>query len=153
MEQQKPLKGEPVVILLVEDNPAHAELIMRNFEEHRIANHVCHLSDGETALNYLFRRGAYADSEKSPVPHLILLDLRLPRVDGLEVLQEIKASSQLRTIPVVILTTSAAEQDAVRAYEHHVNSYLVKPVDFEQFSKLMEELGFYWLAWNYYPWA
>jgi len=153
MEQQKSLKGEPVVILLVEDNPAHAELIMRNFEDHRIANHVRHVSDGEAALDYLFRRGAHADPEKNPAPHLILLDLRLPRVDGLEVLQEIKAAPELRTIPVVILTTSEAEQDAGRAYEHHANSYLVKPVDFEQFSKLMEELGFYWLAWNYYPWS
>ena len=153
MKQQKSLKGEPLVILLVEDNSAHAELIMRNFEDHRIANTLYHVTNGEAALDYLFQRGAYADPEQSPVPHLILLDLRLPRVDGLEVLQEIKATSELRTIPVVILTTSEAEQDAVRAYEHHANSYLVKPVDFEQFSRLMEELGFYWLAWNYYPWS
>jgi CheY-like chemotaxis protein len=153
MNTQKSPHGESVVILLIEDNPAHAELIMRNFEAHRIANRLVHVTDGEAALDYLFRRGAYADPAQSPRPHLILLDLRLPRIDGLEVLKAIKTSQALRPIPVVILTTSEAEQDVVRAYQHYANSYLVKPVDFEKFTELMRELGFYWLVWNYYPWS
>lgn len=153
MNKQTSLHGQPVVILLIEDNMAHAELITRNFEAHRVANRLYHVADGEAALNYLFRRGAYADPARSPRPQLILLDLRLPKVDGLEVLQAIKTAPEVCTIPVVILTTSAVEQDALRAYELHVNSYLVKPVDFDQFSALMEKLSFYWLAWNYYPWS
>lgn len=146
------LNGEPLTILLVEDNPAHAELVRRSFEDHRIANEIYHVSDGETALDYLFRRGDYAEPLDSPKPHVILLDLRLPKVNGLEVLKIIKTSTELQKIPVVILTTSAAEPDVSRAYENHANSYLVKPIDFAKFTQLMEELGFYWLGWNYYPW-
>jgi CheY-like chemotaxis protein len=152
MNNQTPPRGEPLVILLIEDNPAHAELIWRNFDAHRIANRLVHVPDGEAALNYLFRRGAYADPAQSPRPHLILLDLQLPKIDGLEVLKAIKASQELRPIPVVILTTSNSEQDVMRAYRQQVNSYLVKPVDFDQFTQLMETLGFYWLTWNYDPW-
>jgi CheY-like chemotaxis protein len=145
------IRGEPLNILLVEDNLAHAELVIRSFRDHRIINEIEHLSNGETALDYLFRRGPYTSPQSSPRPHLILLDLRLPRVDGLEVLKEIKRSDALRTIPVVILTTSETEQDIVKAYQYYANSYLVKPVDFAKFVRLIEDLGFYWLAWNYYP--
>jgi CheY-like chemotaxis protein len=152
MNHHKPPHGESLVILLIEDNPAHAELIRRNFETYRIANRLYHVPDGEAALDYLFRRGAYADPAQSPRPHLILLDLRLPRIDGLEVLKVIKTSQELRPIPVVILTTSEAEQDVVHAYQHYANSYLVKPVDFAEFTALMEELCLYWLVWNYDPW-
>jgi CheY-like chemotaxis protein len=144
---------EPFVILLVEDNPAHAELVKRTLEGHPVANRIIHISDGETALDFLFRRGAFADAEKSPRPHVVLLDLRLPRVDGLEVLREIRTSDALEKLPVVVLTTSEAEMDAARAYEYHANSFLVKPLDFDKFVRLMEDLGFYWLKWNYYPWA
>jgi CheY-like chemotaxis protein len=136
----------------VEDEPAHAELIIRGIETNGVANRINHVLDGEAALDYLFRRGEYADPEKSPTPHLILLDLRLPKVDGLEVLRAIKADEGLRRIPVVVLTTSEAESDVTRAYENHANSYLVKPVDFEKFGKLMGDLGFYWLVWNRHPW-
>lgn len=139
-------------ILLVEDNPDHAELVMRSFEDHRVANQIHHLTDGEAALDYLLRRGTYADPEKSPRPHVVLLDLRLPKVDGLKVLEQIRASEGLEKIPVVILTTSHAEMDVGKAYEHHANSYLVKPLDFDKFTKLMDDLGFYWLGWNHYPW-
>ena len=149
----KQMRGEPFTILLVEDNPAHAELVLRSFEDHRVANKIIHLSDGESALDYLFRRGVHADPKDSPRPHVILLDLRLPRMDGLEVLQEIRASEDLHTLPVVILTTSEAERDVAKAYEQHTNSYVVKPLDFEGFTALMEDLGFYWLGWNYYPWS
>jgi CheY-like chemotaxis protein len=145
------MDGEPLIILLVEDNPDHAELVVRSFEEHRVANKIFHVRDGEAALDYLFRKGPYSDPTSSPRPHVILLDLRLPKVDGLEVLAEIKASDDLQQIPVVALTTSESEQDMAGAYKSHVNSYLVKPVDFDKFSRLMDDLGFYWLAWNRKP--
>ncbi|MFQ5571022.1 MAG: response regulator [Rhodothermales bacterium] len=140
-----------ISILLVEDNPAHAELVMRSLENHRVANTIVHLPDGEAALDYLFRCGAYTDPEQSPRPHVILLDLRLPRVDGLDVLKEIKTSESLRAIPVVILTTSNTEEDVAQAYEYHANSYIIKPVDFSKFTQLMNELGYYWLDWNFPP--
>ncbi len=143
----------PLLILLVEDNPAHAELVKRSLEGHAVANRITHISDGETALDYLFRRGAYADPERSPRPHVVLLDLRLPRVNGLEILREIRTCNELEKLPVVILTTSEAELDAAKAYEYHANSFLVKPLDFDKFVQLMDNLGFYWLKWNYYPWA
>jgi CheY-like chemotaxis protein len=147
------MDGEPLVVLLVEDNPDHTELVMRSLEDHRIANTVQHVPDGEAALDYLFRRGKYSSPEKSPRPHMILLDLRLPRIDGLEVLKKIKTDETLRRIPVVILTTSEAEKDVAGAYANHTNSYLVKPLDFEKFSQLMDDMGFYWLAWNKRPTA
>ncbi|HXF86641.1 MAG TPA: response regulator [Anaerolineales bacterium] len=143
--------GEPLLVMLVEDNVDHAELIMRTLEEHRIANKVQHFLDGQSALDYLFRRGEYADPEKSPRPHVILLDLRLPRVDGIDVLRAIKESDEIKSLPVVILTTSEAEKDVARAYYNHANSYLVKPVGFEEFKQLMDDLGFYWLGWNTNP--
>jgi CheY-like chemotaxis protein len=145
------MKGEPIVILLVEDEDSHAEIVRRNFESCRMANQLIHVSDGQAALDYLHRRNGYSDPAKSPRPGVILLDLRLPKVDGLEVLKNIKTDSALSNIPVVILTTSKAEADMVKAYNNHANSYLVKPVDFTQFSQLMETFGFYWLAWNQNP--
>jgi CheY-like chemotaxis protein len=143
--------GAPLIILLVEDNLPHAELVKRSLEGHEIANKIYHVSDGEAALAYLFRQGVYADPATSPRPHVVLLDLRLPKVSGLDVLREIKTSNDLRTIPVVILTTSTAERDVVSAYAQHANSYLVKPVDFATFTRLMHDLGLYWLLWNYHP--
>ena len=145
------MDGEPLIILLVEDNPDHTELIMQSFRDHRVANKINHVSDGESALDYLFRRGDYADPKKSPRPNVILLDLRLPKVDGLEVLNEIKDVEKLRRIPVVVLTTSETEKDMSKAYNNHANSYLVKPVDFDKFTRLMDDLGFYWLGWNSKP--
>jgi CheY-like chemotaxis protein len=145
------MKGEPVVILVVEDDPAHIEIIRRNFEASRLANRLISVEDGQAALDYLHRKGQYDDEAKFPMPNLILLDLRLPKIDGLEVLKTIKSDQKLSIIPVVILTTSSAEADMVKAYELKVNSYLVKPVDFIQFSRLMETFGYYWVAWNQYP--
>ena len=147
------IQQAPLTILLVEDHIPHAELGKRNFARHRVANQIHHVTDGEAALAYLFRRGPYADPATSPRPHVILLDLRLPKVSGLEVLREIKTTNELQTIPVVILTTSTAERDVSRAYEQHANSYLVKPVGFAEFARLMQDLGFYWLAWNHCPWS
>lgn len=145
------MQGAAVEILLVEDDPDHAELIIRGLEGNLVANQVRHVSDGEAALDYLFRRGEYADAEKSSRPHLILLDLRLPRIDGLEVLREIKADDELRRIPVVVLTTSEADPDIARAYDNQANSYLVKPAEFDGFRRMMRDLGFYWLVWNQHP--
>jgi DNA-binding response OmpR family regulator len=136
---------------LVEDDPAHTEIIKRTFEESRLANRLISVEDGQAALDYLHRRGLYHDEVKFPMPNLILLDLRLPKVDGLEVLKTIKSDQKLTGIPVVILTTSSTESDMVKAYEWHANSYLVKPVDFAQFNKLMNTFGYYWIAWNQYP--
>jgi CheY-like chemotaxis protein len=144
-------EGEPLVILLVEDNRDHAELVVRGLQAHRVANRIHHVSDGEEALDYLFHRRAYADPKDSPRPHLVLLDLRLPKIDGLEVLKTLKGDESLRSIPAVVLTTSAAERDLAGAYESYVNSYLVKPVDWAKFAKVIEDLGFYWLAWNRVP--
>src|SRR5512133_3719350 len=144
-------KGEPLVILFIEDDPAHAEITMRNFKKNRISNKVIHLWDGQEALDYLFHHGKYTDPATSPLPHLILLDLRLPKVDGLEVLEKIRSVDKLKCIPVVILTTSDTEADITKAYTYNVNSYLVKPMDYDKFSNLIEAFGFYWVVWNKYP--
>ncbi len=145
------MEGSPLTILLVEDEPGHAELVKRNLRRHRVVNALLHVEDGEQALDYLYQRGDFTDPETSPRPHLILLDLRLPKRDGIEVLQEIKANASLQSIPAVVLTTSDAETDIAKAYEARANSYLVKPVDFGKFWQLVEDLGFYWLAWNRQP--
>ena len=145
------LTGEPLHILLVEDNDAHAELVIRSMRDQQVANKIHHVSDGEQALDYLFQRGAHTDPLLNPRPNYVLLDLRLPRVDGLDVLKTIKNTPSLLRIPVVILTSSDAETDIAKAYEHHANSYVVKPLDFKSFTKLMKELGFYWLGWNAKP--
>jgi CheY-like chemotaxis protein len=144
-------QGEPLIILFIEDDPAHAEITMRNFKKNRISNKVIHLWDGQEALEYLFRQGKYSEPDLSPTPHLILMDLRLPKVDGLEVLEKIRAEEKLKCIPTVILTTSEAEIDISRAYNYNVNSYLVKPLDYNKFSNLIEDFGFYWVVWNKYP--
>ena len=145
------VQGEPIVILLVEDDVAHAEIVRRNLGAFRVANRIVHVEDGQAALDYLFRQGDYAHAQSSPRPNLVLLDLRVPKVDGLEVLRRIKGDDDTKKIPVVVLTTSDAESDMVAAYSHGAGSYLVKPVDFEKFTSLMEVFGFYWLAWNRFP--
>ena len=145
-----PSRG-PLRILLVEDNPDHAELVRRGFEEHSRRVLLTLVPDGEAALDYLFRRGDWSDPAQSPRPNLILLDLRLPKLDGFQVLQAVKAESELCNIPTVVLTTSEAESDMARAYSRHANSYLVKPVDFDRFVDLVAEIEGYWLDWNRQP--
>lgn len=145
------LSGEPLHILLIEDNDAHAELVIRGMRDQQVANRIHHVPDGEKALDYLFSRGEYTDQQQNPRPNLILLDLRLPRVDGLEVLKTIKTTPALLRIPVVVLTSSDAENDIARSYDFHANSYIVKPLDFKTFTRLMKDLGFYWLGWNAKP--
>jgi CheY-like chemotaxis protein len=149
------MEQSPPSVLLVEDNPAHAELIRRSFEQYEAAGEVVHLSDGEQALHYLFQRGTYAGHRSRPRPHVILLDLRLPRVDGLDVLQRIKTAEDeaLRRIPVVVLTTSSSDRDLTEAYERHANSYIIKPMGFNGFTALMKQLGMYWFERNFSPWV
>ena len=143
--------GEPLVLLLVEDNDAHAAMVKRSFEQHKVSNVIFHVDDGQKALDYIFHEGEYSDKQKYPHPNCILLDLRLPKVDGLEVLRRIKSDENTRKTPVVILTTSSADKDIAQSYEYHANSYVVKPMDFAKFESLMEDLGYYWLAWNQNP--
>ncbi len=145
------LSGRPIHLLLVEDDPAHAEIVRRNLSDFRVANQITHVSDGQAALDYLQAALEKPSDPNHLWPDLILLDLRLPKVDGTEVLRRIKADPALRLIPVVILTTSKAEQDVVAAYEKGAGSYLVKPVDFPKFSALLEAFGYCWLAWNQFP--
>ncbi len=145
------LNGEPLVILLIEDNESHAELVIRSMRDQRVANIIYHVVDGQQALDFLFHSGDYMNEENSPRPNLILLDLRLPKVDGLEVLKIIKETENLRRIPIVVLTSSDAESDIARSYDYHANSYVVKPLEFKTFIKLMGDLGFYWLGWNVQP--
>jgi CheY-like chemotaxis protein len=141
----------PLRILLVEDNPDHVELIQRSLVEIKDAVELAVARDGEEAVSYLRHTGPFADPEKSPRPHLVLLDLRLPKLDGFHVLREMKESEELRAIPAVVLTTSEADPDIARAYSLHANSYLVKPVDFERFVKLMGDVEGYWLECNRRP--
>ncbi len=142
---------EPVIVLLVEDNEDHAELVKRQLADHLVPNRIIHISDGQAALEYLSHEGGYGDQEKYPLPHVILLDLRLPKVDGIDVLKVLKESEELRCIPVVVLTTSESERDVARAYINHANSYIVKPIDHQKFRELMNDLGIYWMNWNKQP--
>jgi CheY-like chemotaxis protein len=142
---------DPPHVLLVEDNPDHEELIRRAFAEREPKVALAVARHGEEALDYLHRRGDYRDPRRSPRPRLILLDLRLPRVDGLEVLGEIKASPSLRSTPVVVLTTSDSEHDVARAYAQHANSYLVKPAEFSRIRELIDRVQSYWLGMNRLP--
>ena len=145
------LTGGSFHILLVDDNEDHAELIIRGMRDQQIANTIHYMPDGEKALDYMFNRGAYSDTEKNPRPNLVLLDLRLPRVDGLEVLRTIKTTKELLRIPVVILTSSDAESDIIQSYDYHANSYIVKPLDFRSLAMLTKDLVSYWLGWNAKP--
>lgn len=135
-------------ILLVEDNPDDVELTKRALKIHNIANEVIVAHDGVEALDYLFATGAYAGRDMTVTPQLILLDLKLPKVDGLEVLRRLRSDERTMFLPVVILTSSKEEQDLVNGYKLHANSYIRKPVDFNQFSEAVRQLGLYWLVLN-----
>ena len=145
------MSGRPLNILLVEDNPDHAELVRRNLENFQVANFLHHVEDGEAAIDFIFGQGIYADREKFPAPDLVLLDLRLPRVDGLEVLRHVKSHPTLHRTLVVMLTTSDAERDVAMAFVHHADGFLIKPVDFQSLAHLLKDLGFYPSAWNNNP--
>jgi len=137
-------------ILLVEDNPKDLELTLIALERSQLANDVIVVEDGAEALDYLYRRGKYADLPPGK-PAVVLLDLKLPKVDGLEVLKEIRDSTELRSLPVVMLTSSREEQDLVRSYELGVNAYVVKPVEFREFVKAIADLGIFWAVLNEPP--
>lgn len=143
--------AQPVEILLVEDNPSDEELTLHALRKHHLVNEIFVTRDGAEALDFLFRRGAYADRGPLDGPRMILLDLKLPKVDGLEVLRQIKADDALRRIPVVVLTSSNHETDIVESYNLGVNSYIVKPVEFDQFTETVRQLGMYWLLLNETP--
>lgn len=143
--------GSEVEILLVEDNPNDVEVTLRGLRKHNLANRIQVVEDGEAALDFLFARGAYAARASEGPPRLVLLDLKLPKVDGLEVLRALKAHGQTRGIPVVVLTSSREEQDLVESYKLGVNSYIVKPVQFDKFVESVSSLGLYWLLLNEVP--
>jgi two-component system, response regulator len=139
------------VILLVEDNPSDVGLTQRAFERHRIQNQLIVTEDGQEALDYLFGAGGYAGRDTSVMPAVILLDLKLPRVDGLEVLRRIRGHDLTKRLPVVILTSSREEQDVAMSYDLGANSYIRKPVDFQQFAEAVRALDLYWLVLNEPP--
>ncbi len=141
---------ETVDILLVEDDPADGELTLRALRKGNLANHIVWLKDGAEALDFIFRSGAYT-GRPDQHPKLILLDLKLPKMDGIEVLKRIKADESTRLIPVVMVTSSAEARDIAESYQLGVNSYVVKPVDFDQFSETVAKAGFYWMLVNKTP--
>ncbi len=138
----------PVEILLVEDDPRDVELTTYALQKENLCNNICVAGDGEQALDFLFGRGEYSDRRNGPNPYLVLLDLHLPKVDGLEVLREMKNNPRTRIIPVVVLTSSREQRDLVESYSLGVNSYIQKPVDFVQFQAAVKQVGLYWLLLN-----
>ena len=140
-----------VDILMVEDNPDDEQLTLRAFAKNHLTNKIHVVRDGQEALDYVFCTGKYADRNIANHPHVILLDIKLPLIDGIEVLRRIKADERTKTIPVVMLTSSHEERDLVETYRLGVNSYIVKPVDFEQFTDSARSLGMYWLLLNRPP--
>ncbi|HBQ81857.1 MAG TPA: two-component system response regulator [Bacteroidales bacterium] len=145
------MSTEQIEILLIEDNPDDAELTIRALKKHNLANKLVWVKDGAEALDFIFAAGAYAGRSSNNHPKLILLDLRLPKVDGLEVLQRIKADEQTKAIPVVVMTSSTEDRDIVESYKLGVNSFLSKPVGFDEFVKMVSEIGLYWLLLNRPP--
>src|SRR5688572_5425171 len=140
-----------IQILLIEDSDEDAELTKRALRQHNLGNSLVHLKDGAEALDYMFCKGVYADRDISVVPKLILLDINLPKINGLEVLQQIKTDERTRHIPVVVMTSSKEQRDLITSYRLGVNGYVVKPVEFEAFAKAVADLGFFWLVVNETP--
>ena len=138
-------------VLLVEDNEDHAQLLLHCFREKYKHCQVIHIQNGERALDYLFRRGDFSDPTTNPAPHLILLDLRMPGIDGFKVLEKIRASKQHTYIPVVVLSSSFADRDILKAYKLRVNSYLLKPLNLSEYMELAKSINSYWLQENVFP--
>lgn len=145
------MESQYVEILLVEDNPNDAELSLYALKKHHVANRIHLARDGAEALDFLFGTGSYEGRHVEDTPKVVLLDLKLPKVDGLAVLRRIKEDPRTRQIPVVVLTSSREERDIVNSYNLGVNSYIVKPIDFEQFSESVRQLGLYWVLLNEAP--
>lgn len=142
------MSNHEVEILIVEDNPNDAELTIRALKKQNLANNLIHLIDGAQALDFVFGTGEYSGRNISNVPKVILLDLKMPKVNGLEVLEKIKSDPRTKTIPVVILTSSSEDPDIKKSYTLGANSYIVKPVEFENFAKTISDLGLYWMVIN-----
>ena len=142
------MKTETADILIAEDNPNDAMLTIRSLKQHNLANRLVHVSDGQAAIDYLFANGAYSERDPLDLPKVVLLDLKLPKLNGLEVLSLIRGDPRTKFLPVVILTSSQEESDLIESYKLGANSYIVKPVDFENFSKAIYEVGLYWLLLN-----
>ena len=143
-------KYDEVEILLVEDNMSDAELVIRSLRKVNLANHLVHVKDGAEALDFLFAKGDYS-GEKPHIPRVILLDIKMPKVDGIEVLRQVRSREDTKLIPIVIMTSSKEEQDIVKSYQLGVNSFVVKPVDFTEFAKAVSQLGMYWVLTNQPP--
>ena len=141
----------PLQILLVEDNPHDAELTIRALRKRHLANHLIHVSDGQSALDFLFGTGVYEGRDVLHQPKVVLLDLKLPKLDGIAVLRQIRADERTRLLPVVVLTSSHEDRDVIESYQLGANSYIVKPVEFENFSEAVSNLGLYWLLLNESP--
>lgn len=144
------MSSDEVEILLVEDNPRDAELTQRALKQHRLANRLVHVKDGQEALDWIFR-GQPGEKDATHQPKVVLLDLKLPKVDGLEVLRRMRSDPRTQLIPVVVLTSSRQESDIIESYKLGVNSYIVKPVDFDNFAAAIAEIGHYWLLVNQGP--
>ena len=142
------MKSREVEVVLVEDNPNDAELAIRALKGYNLANKLMWLKDGVEALDFIFAQGRYADRSVEEVPKVVLLDLKLPMVDGLEVLEKIKSDTRTKSIPVVVLTSSSEERDIIVSYNLGVNSYVIKPVDFDKFVDAAKEIGLYWMLLN-----
>jgi two-component system, response regulator len=145
------LSAGEYLILLVEDNPSDGELALHALQKSKVANRVEWVRDGKEALDFLFCEGAHAGRTLDSIPHLVLLDLKLPKVDGLQVLQRVKQDARTKAIPIVVLTSSSEERDLVSSYQLGVNSYIQKPVNFSQFQDVVAQLGLYWLLVNRKP--
>jgi two-component system response regulator len=145
------MNDNSIEILLVEDNPNDVELALHALQKNNLANRIEVVRDGAEALAFIFATDAYAQRDMNNVPRVILLDLKLPKIDGLEVLKRLKSDPRTRMIPVVVLTSSREERDIVESYQLGVNSYITKPVDFEQFTEAVRQLGLYWLLLNQPP--
>ncbi|PJZ52990.1 response regulator [Leptospira adleri] len=142
------LQDDLISILYAEDNAQDSELALRSLKKHNLTNQLKLVRDGEEALEYLFATGRYCERDKTQLPSLILLDLKMPKVDGIEVLRKVRNEELTKLIPVVILTSSAEEKDIVESYRLGVNSYVVKPLEFSKFSDVAAEIGFYWILMN-----
>lgn len=138
-------------ILLVEDNPQDAELTIRALKKHHLGSHLVHVEDGQAALDFLFGAGAYEGRDAHHQPKVVLLDLKLPKVDGIEILRRIRADERTKLLPVVVLTSSREDRDMIESYRLGANSYIVKPVEFEAFSEAVSKLGLFWLLVNEPP--
>ena len=145
------MNNNELEILLVEDNPTDAELTIRALKKHHLANHLIHVTDGQEALDFFFATGAYEGRDVMQQPKVVLLDLKLPKVGGIEVLRKLRADERTKLVPVVILTSSHEDRDVIETYNLGANSYIVKPVEFENFSQAVSNMGMYWLLLNEPP--